>query len=230
MARKHGSPVLELHIAEDDYQRAAQSKSGGCLIADAIKRQYPHLSNPSVDMATIRVSDRKAGKRYTYLTPPNAQHLLLSFDQGWRQLADEVKLERAVKITPLIRSKPSAKHLVERAAQVNARKAELEAKVERGEELTAGEKRSLTTLGKSLAPERPSSYGPTEVKGRHQRETVVIGGKPIVQGAPHPNLLRGHDRHFGAKLADPGDAFREAVEEGVKAEIEKQAAAKPQSA
>ena len=30
-------------------------------------------------------------------------------------------------------------------------------------------------------------------------------------GEPHPNLLRGHDRHFGAKLANPGVVFEEAV-------------------
>jgi len=36
-----------------------------------------------------------------------------------------------------------------------------------------------------------------------------------MQGEPHPNLLRGRDRHYGAKLADPGQVFRDAVEEAV---------------
>ena len=36
-----------------------------------------------------------------------------------------------------------------------------------------------------------------------------------MQGKPHPNLLRGRNRHFGAKLADPGQAFHDAVEAAV---------------
>ena len=42
------------------------------------------------------------------------------------------------------------------------------------------------------------------------------------QGEAHPNLLRGRDRHFGAKLADPGEAFREAVEAAVADRLAKQ--------
>jgi hypothetical protein len=43
----------------------------------------------------------------------------------------------------------------------------------------------------------------------------VEGGRPIAHGPDLPNLLRGRNRHFGAKLADPGEAFREAVAAGV---------------
>ena len=51
-------------------------------------------------------------------------------------------------------------------------------------------------------------------KSRH-KGPVVRGGEPLVQGKAHPNLLRGHDRHFGAKLSHPGDAFQQAVDQAV---------------
>jgi hypothetical protein len=213
MGTHNGSPALNLQIGEEEYERAQRSKSGGCLIADAIKRQYPQFKNIAVDMATIRFSDREAGQRYTYLTPPAAQHLLLSFDQGWPQLESEVRVRGALKITPITGSTTEREARAKRAGE---RKAELEAKEERGEEMTPPEKAALTRLrNPKPRKERPTSNGPTQVKGRHHGETVVIGGRAIPQGKPHPNLLRGTDRHFGAKLADPGVAFQEAVDAAV---------------
>jgi len=63
-------------------------------------------------------------------------------------------------------------------------------------------------------PERPTSVGPPEVHGSSRARPVVVGGRPLPHGT-HPNLLRGRDRIFGAKLADPGLAFNEAVEAAV---------------
>jgi hypothetical protein len=210
---KQGSPYLRLEISEEDWERAKRSKSGVCLIADAIKKQYPQFSHPTVDMQTIRFSDREAGQRYTYLTPEGAQRVLLSFDQGWRQLANKITLQRAVKISPITRS--SADRLT-KTARREARKAELEAKIEQGEELTRGEKTAYTRITNAKpAPERPTNHGPAEVKGRHHGETVVHGGRPLLRGESHPNLLQGTDRHYGAKQADPGVVFKEALEAGI---------------
>jgi hypothetical protein len=217
MARtKFTSPTLELRITAEQHERAVQSASGGCLIADAIREQYPHLTKVTVDMATIRASDRKTGKRYTYLTPPIAQHLLLAFDQGWPQPTEQLVVKRAVKITPITRNRTGRASSAGAAARREARIAELEAKVAAGEELTVVEKKALTRMRNAKpAPERPASRGPTEVHVTSNRGAVVHGGKAIPQGEAHPNLLRGRDRHFGAKLADPGIAFREAVEAAV---------------
>ncbi len=216
MARnKFGSPTIAVAITEEQHAKAVKSSSGGCLIADAITKQYPQFSRVTVDMATIRVSDRKEGKRYTYLTPPSAQHLLLSYDQGWPNATEEVVVRRAVKITPITRQKTGRDSSTAVGQRRETRKSELEAKVAAGEELTIGERRAL---GKVSNPqprvERPTSEGPAEVKV-DERGTVVHGGRPLPQGKAHPNLLRGRDRHFGAKLADPGEAFREAVDAAV---------------
>jgi len=199
------SPTLDVEITPDAHAAAVKSASGACLIADAIKRQYPNLTGISVDMATIRVTDRDAGLRFTYLTPPTAQHLLLSYDQGWPLAIDRVHVRRAVKIVPIRESS------TKRAANRDARRAELEAKVADGT-ATPHERGTLTRMRRQ--PKREHGDVRAQVKaGEHG--AVVFGGRNLPRGAAHPNLLRGTDRHFGAKLADPGDAFREAVDQAV---------------
>lgn len=214
----HSSPTLKLTIPQDQYERSVQSNSGGCLVADAIKRQFPEMTNVVVDMATIRFSDRKRGVRYTYLTPEEAQHVLLAYDQGWTNPFNEVTIKRAVVITPIVRAKKGPSSIAATTKRRATRKKELEAKVAKGQPLTAGEKRALGRVSKAKpAPKRPSTVGKADVKvdeGRHQKP-VRVGGKPIVQGEAHPNLLRGRDRHFGAKMSSPGVAFEKAVEEAV---------------
>lgn len=209
MARsKHASPTLVLKITDEVVQDAIKSNSGGCLIADAIKKQYPQFSGVTVDMATIRVSDRKAGVRYTYLTPKPAQHCLLSFDQGWPNAIDEITLRRAVQVVQI--TGPQS-----RIPDREARRAELEEKQAANLPMTQQEKAALTTLRR---PNRPASRGAREVKvvdHGSQHGAVIFGGEPILQGESHPNLLRGRDRHFGAKLADPGKVFHDAVEKAV---------------
>lgn len=220
---KHSSPNLTVHITPEQWDKAVRSNSGGCLIADSIKTQYPHLSNPTVDMATIRVTDLAKGVRYTYLTPPTAQHLLLAFDQGWPNPEAEVVIRRAVVITPVTRTRTGPDGIARTKARREARKAELDAKIAAGETLTANEKRSLAVVSKPYEPvERPVSTGPADVKvtaGGTRGAPAVKHGRAPMQGDAHPNLLRGRDRHFGAKLADPGIAFREAVDAAVEARM-----------
>jgi hypothetical protein len=209
------SPTLTLAITDEARETAVQSNSGGCLIADAIKNQYPQLSNVQVDMATIRVTDRAKGARYIYLTPPNAQHVLLSFDQGWPNPVEEVVVRRAVQVLPITASPKSS---AERKQRREERMTDLRARVEAGETLSRSDRTALTRMENHPIVEldRPSSTGPTSVVTRGSgSEITVVGGTPIAQGAAHPNLLRGRNRHFGAKLADPGQAFKDAVEQTV---------------
>lgn len=201
--KKFTSPTLTVHITDEQRENAIKSQSGGCLIADAIKKQYPKFTGVTVDMATIRVTDREAGVRYTYLCPPAGQHLLLAFDQGWPSPVEQLVIRRAVKVAPITRVRSQT---VDRETRLQT----LETKEATGEPMTKGEKAALTRLRQ--LPSRPPVPGPAEVSAR---SGVVHGGTPLPQGPPHPNLLRGRDRHFGAKLADPGDAFREAVDAAV---------------
>jgi hypothetical protein len=204
MAKQRGAPRLQVQIAQAQWDKAVRSNSGGCLIADAIASQYPHLSAVTVDMATIRASDRAKGERYTWLTPGPAQHLLLSFDQGWTQAAESFQLRNPVRIT---KSHTSAPRIVSRATRLQ----ELEAK-EQDQTLTRPEQSALSRMRNTNAMRPtplPTSQGPvTSVT-----KSTVIGGSslPKPTAAKHPNLLTGRDRHFGAKLASPGLAFDEAV-------------------
>lgn len=211
------SPTLEITITDEQYERAVQGDSGACLIADAIKKQYPHLSNVSVDMATIRVSDRKRGLRFVYLTPPDAQHVLLSFDQGWSNPTSDLKVQRAVKVNVIARPKTGkgSTEVVRKTRE--ERRAALEAKQSAGEELSSGEKKSLTALRKPYEPvERPASQPPVAVSNLHGGGTpTIVGGAPMVQGPAHPNLLRSRKRHFGAKVSSPGVQWEQAVEQAV---------------
>jgi len=214
---KKSSPTLQLAITQEERERAIKSKSGGCLIADAIKRQYPNLTRVSVDMATIRATDAERGQRYIYLTPPSAQHVLLAFDQGWSNPTEQVTVRRAVKIEPITRRPGSVQRATKRRAE---RIAELEAKVEAGEELTAKERAALTRMKAAKpAPERPATAGPATVDD----DGVVRGGNRMQATPKHPNLLAGRNRHFGAKLADPGEAFQEAVDEAVEQKLAERA-------
>lgn len=223
-ARGPGSPVLNISIGQRQYEQAIRSNSGGCLIADAIKEQYPHLAVISVDMATVRVRDGEKGLKYTYLTPALAQHLLIAFDQGWRQPVESLTIKTAVKIDHITRS-PSDKR--SKAQYREERIAELENKLDLGEELTPPEKAALSRMtnpNRKPPKPRPSSAGPiTDVITSGNRPATIVGGKPIPQQAAkdNPNLLRGRNRHFGAKLAHPGIAFDEAVEQRVRQELAK---------
>lgn len=100
MTRNRGPRI---HVTDDDIATAIPKDSGHCAIADAIRRQWPDVRNVSVDLATIRWTDRAKGERYVYLTPQPAQQLLLAFDQGWRDrlVALSFRLEPPVQVSPV---------------------------------------------------------------------------------------------------------------------------------
>jgi hypothetical protein len=52
------------------------------MIAEAIQVANPHYRNVLVDLATIRWSNPRTGKRYICLTPERAGEALVLFDRG----------------------------------------------------------------------------------------------------------------------------------------------------
>jgi hypothetical protein len=73
---------VQFEVTQQIIDTAKPRDSGHCMIADAVKAAIPGAAHVSVDLATIRFSDRKIGKRYVYLTPASAQQALVAFDQG----------------------------------------------------------------------------------------------------------------------------------------------------
>jgi hypothetical protein len=210
---KFSSPTLKGEITQEVWDKAVRASSAGCLYGAAIQQRYPHLSGVSVDMATIRVSDKKKGLRYTYLTPDAIQMALLAFDQGWSQPEErEFTVKTAVKTTKIQRRKS-------RAAERAARLVELEEK-ETADVLTSDEKRALKALRKN--PDRPPSDGKTEA-AKDPNNRTIHGRAPRV-GKKHPNLLAGRNRQFGKKIAKPAMLFEEAVNKAVEERLKQEMA------
>jgi hypothetical protein len=76
---------VRIDVSQETIDQATRADSSHCMIADAIKEQVPGATTVSVDLQTIRWSDRKKGVRYVYLTPAEAQVALIKFDQGVEQ-------------------------------------------------------------------------------------------------------------------------------------------------
>ncbi len=74
--------VLRVHVTQETIDRAIPKESTVCMIAEAIKLAFDGASNVSVDMQTCRVTDKKRGLRYIYVTPRAAGLALLQFDAG----------------------------------------------------------------------------------------------------------------------------------------------------
>jgi hypothetical protein len=201
------SPRVVIEITERQWDRAKRASSAACLISDAIKHAYPHLTSVETDITTIRASDRAKGERYVWLTPQPAQDVLLAFDQGWdRPSRHRITLNGAVKVTKIkARSKAQLSERRERLAK-------LEAKVKRGEDLSAGERQSLTKTRR--VAERPVSTGPvTAIVEEGDQGITVVGGRPLrANPTKNPNLLAGRTRVFGARRARPAQVFEEMVE------------------
>jgi hypothetical protein len=210
---KNGLGVVEVSITNRQWEQARQSDSGACLIADALKGQG--FARPSVDMATIRFTDPKTATRYVFLTPTEAQYILLGFDQGWSQPYDRFQLTKPIKKYPVIKDRNNVQKRSERLA-------ELEAKETRGEPMSRGEKMSLTKMRKNGALERPHTRGKSELDSKG---TLVGGHPPKLTDpklGPNPGLLRSSHRHYGVKLASPGQVFERAVEEAVEQRLAEQ--------
>jgi hypothetical protein len=217
MTGKPRFPRLDIEVTEDVWETAVEASSGSCLIADSIKAQFPQFTGVTVDAQTIRISDKNAGQRYTYLTPAAARDLLTYFDQGWDEPSEHVfRLRSPIKVDKLTRAPVTAKAR-------EARKAELQAKLDRGEQLTRRENQSLAKMAATDARQSeplPSTTGPiAEVIPRREGNATVVGGKPLPQPKGNPNLLAGRNRIFGAKTAKPARAFAQAVEQAVAARL-----------
>jgi hypothetical protein len=213
-------PEMKLEITKENYDRAITANSSACLVADAIKEQYPRFSNVKVDVATVRITDKQRGCRYIYLTTPKVAETLLYFDQGWPEkvFPKKLRIRNPVRILPITRSESSVKA---RMAKNATRRAELEAKEQGGEVLTEKEKASLTKL-RNPAPKvsRAKSYGPATVE-QVGDDVIVRGGVPPKYPKRAANLLDQRTRHFGAKSAQPSEVFQEAVKQAVAADRKK---------
>lgn len=92
----------QIKVSAEIIAEATKADSSHCMIADAVRAQVPGASYVSVDLQTIRFTDREKGVRYIYLTPMAAQQQLVRFDQGHEMKPFSFQLRtRDASITPI---------------------------------------------------------------------------------------------------------------------------------
>lgn len=97
--RGHRAPRIDFQVTAEHIATARRQDSEHCMIADALRDQYPDAAYVSVDLATIRFTDLAAGWRYIYLTPVRAQAALVDWDQG-NDVEPFRVVQRAAQMTP----------------------------------------------------------------------------------------------------------------------------------
>lgn len=76
------APRVFVKVEQRHIDGAVPESSSSCMIAEAIKELVPTATYVTVDLHTIRWTDRKKQCRYEYLTPRPGQISLLKFDRG----------------------------------------------------------------------------------------------------------------------------------------------------
>lgn len=102
------APQLNFPVTDEQIATAVPTDSAHCMIADGLKAALPHARGVTVDLATIRYTDVRNGRRYIHLTPPEAQYALLQFDWGIKPKSFVVKNHAVQIIEPSPRRSKSA--------------------------------------------------------------------------------------------------------------------------
>jgi hypothetical protein len=95
--RKH---LVTVPVTAEVIEQSEQRDSAHCMIADALRSAVSGARNISVDLATIRFTDRGSEQRFVYLTPPEAQSALIRFDQGETAEPFVFRLRAPVQVQP----------------------------------------------------------------------------------------------------------------------------------
>jgi hypothetical protein len=94
------SPRVTVTVELETIFAAEQRSSSHCMIADAIKLAVPTAQRVSVDLATIRWTDPRSGRRHIYLTPHVAQVALVNFDKGEHTEPFRFQLRQGISLSP----------------------------------------------------------------------------------------------------------------------------------
>lgn len=122
-SRKPRGRRVDVEVSPDLISTATRADSSHCMIADAVKLAVPDATGISVDLQTIRFSDRKRRLRYVYLTPRIAQLALVEFDAGEKPKPFTFRLDRAhviamrkpVSVVPRAAASPARRQALEKA-------------------------------------------------------------------------------------------------------------------
>lgn len=76
------APAVRLRVDAETINTSCVRNGHHCMVAEALKKQFPNLCYISADIQTIRATDLKKHERYIWLTPRPIQQLIIDFDQG----------------------------------------------------------------------------------------------------------------------------------------------------
>lgn len=177
-------PRLDVCVSQNEIDTAVIANSGHCMVADAVKRCFRKrfkrgAFGVSVDLQTIRFTDREKQIRYVYLTPVVGQRALLQFDQGIKPTPFSFRITKngAQAIPSLSRERPTNKRSEAQEAQL----------------------RKTTKRSNESRQKRAEIV--TEAHRGNSRQHTKVGGK-----APPVAVLSGNRRQFGIRAAGLLDA------------------------
>jgi hypothetical protein len=76
------APRIFISVTKGVVAESTQRNSNHCMVAEALKEKYPQLTHISVDIQTIRATNKKKRERYVWLTPRVVQKMIIDFDAG----------------------------------------------------------------------------------------------------------------------------------------------------
>lgn len=80
--RSEHTPYLRVYVTKRNVEEAIKASGSLCIASQAINTNYPDMLRVKSDLQTIRMTDKKTGRRYVYLTPRKVVEMLVAFDQG----------------------------------------------------------------------------------------------------------------------------------------------------
>jgi hypothetical protein len=86
------APRIEFVIGQKVIDDGTARNSNHCMVAEGLKESRPELSHISVDIQTIRATDRVKGLRYVWITPRVIQQMIVDFDRGIKPKPFKVQL------------------------------------------------------------------------------------------------------------------------------------------
>src|SRR5216684_6376309 len=75
------APTATVKVTQEAIDKGVRRSSSHCMFAEAVKQSILGAKRVSVDLQTIRFTDKSKSLRYVYLTPRIAQVALINYDQ-----------------------------------------------------------------------------------------------------------------------------------------------------
>jgi hypothetical protein len=192
-------PKQVIRVTQDLIDGAKREDSSHCMIAEALKVALPEATHISVDLATIRYTDRKRRRRIMILTPPPAQVGLLMFDQADPNLVPfEFNLPAPAQIVAM--QTPPKKALTTHPkadTSTSSRAKRRSSGVATKADTSARRKRQMPTLGPTNGKKIPAKLGGTLPPLGSLRGGQAARNKT---GGAAANYTAGRLRQYGLRM------------------------------